>query len=238
LQILAEQADLIIFHAESARAQCFEKYEIKCETVIMPHGNYDGVYPEPRDREVVIGELGLDPKIPIVGCLGQIRNYKGLDIAIEACALLGDKVQLLCAGKPHYQFDVENLEQQLSKLQHYSFVPDFISDQLFSDYTNACDLILLPYRKITGSGALLAALTLGRGVVASDLEYFSDLLQQVPDSGVLFPSGDCSALSRAISGYLEVDDSKRSAAAKSLADKYSWDKVVVPVAKKIHRIMQ
>lgn len=233
LQILAEQADIIIFHSESAKAQCFEKYKINCETVIMHHGNYNGIYPEPRERQLVISELGLDPDIPIVGCIGQIRDYKGLDVAIEACALLSGRVQLLCAGKPHYQFDVKNLEKLLAKLDHYCFVPDFISDQLFSDYINACDLILLPYRKITGSGALLAALTLGKGVVASDLEYFNDLLQQVPDSGVLFPPEDCLALSRAISSYLEVDDSKRFAAAKSLADKYSWDKVVVPVAERL-----
>ena len=61
----------------------------------MYHGNYDGVYPAPRSRETVRREIGLDAEKPVVGCLGYIRHYKGVDIACAAMERLRGRVQLL-----------------------------------------------------------------------------------------------------------------------------------------------
>ena len=59
---------------------------------------------------------------------------------------------------------------------------EFVSDQAYSDIVAAADAVLLPYRKITGSAVLLAAWTLGRGVVASDLPYFREMADGEPES--------------------------------------------------------
>ena len=230
-KILVQYANLIIFHSEYAETKCRENYNIQGKTIIMPHGNYDGVYPEPRDRDKVIAELGLIPDIPIVGMLGNIREYKGVDIAIDACAILGERVQFLCAGKPHSTYDWGAIAEKASMLKHCALVPRFINDQEFADYTHVSDIVLLPYRNVTGSGALLSALTLGKGVVASDLPFFREVLGETPNAGILVESNDPNALAVAILNYLKVPANFRYCGARTLADNYSWDKVVSPVAR-------
>ena len=113
-QILVDYADLIIFHNEWTETLCRKKYKIRAKTIIMPHGNYDGVYPAPRDRSLVACELGLNPEKPIVGCLGGIRDYKGIDLACEALMRIGDSIQFLCAGAPYPTFDMKTLKEKIS----------------------------------------------------------------------------------------------------------------------------
>lgn len=228
-QVLAENADLIIFHSSWAENECRKSHAIKAKTVIMPHGNYDGVYPPPRDRDVVARELGLDPALPTVGCLGAIREYKGVDVACDAVAQLGGAVQFLCAGKPYQEFDFESFRKKAEKSPGTVIVPRMITDQEFSDYANVCDALLLPYKVVTGSGALLAALTLGRGVVASDLPFFREILCGVPNAGFLVKPDNANELASGIEAYLNVPPEVRAKSARCLADNYNWRDVVLPV---------
>ena len=236
-EILSEYADLIIFHSEWAETQCRQQYNIRAKTVVMPHGNYDGIYPAARNRDLVARELGLDPGKPIVGCLGAIRDYKGIDIACEALILLKGSSQFLCAGKPRETFALDTLKNDISKIKGAVLVPKMISDQEFSDFANLCDCLLLPYKQVTGSGALLAALTLSRGVIASDFPYFREVLKGVPNSGLLVEPNHPESLAAAIMTYLAVPSDVRNTAARSLADKYKWALVVKPVVEILHPLI-
>jgi beta-1,4-mannosyltransferase len=236
-QILANNSDLIIFHSDWAEAQSRKNHQIRSKTIIMSLGNYNGVYPEPRERSVVASELGFDLAKPIVGCLGSIRGYKGLDIACEAIDRIGDSVQFLCAGSPHPAFDLNSLEHKISKINHAVLIPRMITDQEFSDYANLCEFLLLPYKKITGSAALLASLTLKRGVIASDLPFFREVLSKEPNAGLLVEPNDPDALASAITSYLNVPANIRSTAAYNLSDQFKWSKVVMPVVKSLQDII-
>lgn len=94
----------------------------------------------------------------------------------------------------------------------------------------ASDVVLLPYHKITGSSAFMTAMTLGRGVVASDLPYFREVLVGHEDAGRLFPAGDAASLAGAIREYLSIPAERRQSAARALARECAWDKVIGPVA--------
>ncbi|MCL7421336.1 MAG: glycosyltransferase [Methylobacter sp.] len=226
---LSKAADLIIFHSEISKNEFKARYRLKARSVIMPHGNYDGVYPAPRPRKTVLEETGLRHDLPIVSCLGMLRNYKGLDIACEAIAELNGEVQFLCAGSPHSSFNIDALLHQINKLPHAVLLPRFLSEQEFADYVSISDALLLPYRKITGSGALLAALTLSKGVIASDLPYFQEVLGKKAEAGVLVPPENASVLAENIREYLSIPAGVRNQAARCLAEQYNWAKVVAPV---------
>ncbi len=234
--ILAQYADLIIFHSEYAKKRVESSYDIRGNTVVMPHGNYEGVYPEPRNRATVISELNLDPNLPIVGMLGHIRQYKGVDIAIDACLHLRGQVQFLCAGDPFESYDWAKIVKRAALLKHCALIPRFISDQEFSDYANASDVLLLPYRSVTSSGALLAALTLGKGVVASDLPFFREVLGGHENAGILFFPNTADGLSTAISQYLQISGKTREDAAYNLALKFRWNDMVVDVVRSINQL--
>jgi beta-1,4-mannosyltransferase len=230
--LLVQAADLIICHSESAADACRARYHPPGRIVATRRGNYDGVYPAPRDRTVVRRELGLADDRPLVCCLGALRGYKGIDLACEAVSRLEGRVQLLVAGRA-VQFDVAPIRKQMSRLAGAVLVERELSDQEFSDFAAASDAMLLPYRQITGSGALLAALTLKRGVIASDLPYFREILEKEPDAGVLFDPGDAGALAWSIEDHLTRPAASRFAAARRLADEFTWERMVAPIAEVI-----
>jgi glycosyltransferase involved in cell wall biosynthesis len=110
-----------------------------------------------------------------------------------------------------------------------TIIPRKLSDQELVDLLEASDCVLFPYREITGSAALLGALTQRRGVVASDLPFFRDTLQFAPDAGVFCSPGDAAALANAIREFFEVPTEIRGAAAATVAAEHDWQRVVVPV---------
>lgn len=154
-----------------------------------------------------------------------------LPIVCDALEKLTDlNVQFVCAGAPYPDFDLESLTVKIRKLKSSILIPREISNQEFSDFASVCDFLLLPYRKVSGSGALLAFLTLGRGVVAADLPYFREVLSGSDNAGILFTPNNSTSLANSIRQYLITPSDTRSVSARFLADKYSWDNVVIPVS--------
>ncbi|WP_161604321.1 glycosyltransferase [Roseiconus nitratireducens] len=228
-ECLASYATLLICHDGATARECRERFQTEAQIVVMPHGNYDGAYPPPRSRELVRRELGVAEDIPLLACLGNLRHYKGIDLACRAVECLPSNVHLLIAGKRHPQFSAGCLHSMAGSPQ-ITLVERSLTEQEFADYANASDGILLPYRSVTGSGALLAALTFGRGVIASDLPYFKELLSGAPDAGKLFRVGDAAELASVIPEYLAIPAAIRGSAARALAEQYDWKRVIRPVA--------
>ena len=234
---LASSADLVICHDEAAYAQCRSLYAPPGRIVIMEHGNYDGVYPPAREREAVVRELGLPSDPPLVLFIGQIRPYKAVDLVCDAVAQLGERVSLLIAGHTPISSYAERIRGLVARLPNAAFIDRQLTDQEFADYVGASDIALFPYRRITGSGSTLAALTLGRPVITSDLPFFTDLLRGHPNAGRVFPSGDPRALADAIVGFLEVSSAEREKAARELATRFAWDRLVPPVAEMLRELV-
>jgi glycosyltransferase involved in cell wall biosynthesis len=233
-RIAARNTDLLVCYSQAAAAQVRDRYQPRGEVIGIAHGNYAGIYPAPRDRETVLREFGLDPRLPVVSCVGLIRRYKGLDVACDAVRSLGGAVQLAICGGPHSPADAEFVAHEMRGLPGV-LVARSLSDQEFADIISASEAVLLPYRKITGSGSLLAAWTLGRGVIASDLPLFREMLADEPDAGELFPEGDSAGLAQTIMHYLSKPADERAKAALRAAHRYSWDKTVLPMIAVIER---
>jgi glycosyltransferase involved in cell wall biosynthesis len=229
-RIAARHSDLLICYSQSAAADVLARYHPRGQVVGIAHGNYHGIYPPPRDREVVLREFGLDPQLPVVCCVGIIKQYKGLDIACDAVRRLSGQVQLAICGAPHSATDTEIVRKEMQGVPGV-IVGRALSDREFSDIIGASEAVLLPYRNITGSGSLLGAWTLGRGVIASDLPLFREMLGPEPQAGHLFRADDSASLADAIRHYLSTPAAVRAAAAMRAANLYSWDRTVGPVVK-------
>lgn len=231
-RVLAHGADLIICHSQWAAAMARRRHRIRGDVTVMPIGAYHAAYPAPRDARAVAEALGLDPRKPILSVVGTMRGYKGIDTALRAAALLGDRIQLVIAGEPHESFDPATLCPRPGR---DVVIPRRLSDQEFADIVAASAAVLLPYRRITGSAALMAAWTLGKGVIASDLPYFREMLDADADAGRLFPASDAGALAAAIGEYLDVPEPRRQAAATRRADRFAWSHTITPVVDVFNR---
>jgi glycosyltransferase involved in cell wall biosynthesis len=230
IRAVACSADLIITHDAAALTDCERIYGPEGRLVAMPIGNYEGVYPPPRPAVEVRAAIGLPPGGPLVSCVGQIRPYKGLEQACQAVSRLRPEVSLVVAGYSPSPAYLHHIRVEVERLSRALLIDRALSDQEFADIVGASDAILFPYRAVTGSSAVLAALSLGRGVVASDLPFFKSLLADHPLAGRTFRNGDVRDFAEAITAYLAVPQELRRTAARSLAAEFAWPRVIRPVA--------
>lgn len=232
-RMLAKFADLVICHDQHTRKEYLLRYRGEAQrTIVMPIGNYDDAFPPPRPREATLQRFGLPNVKTLVG-FGSIRQYKGFDLAIAAMRELGEGFQLIVAGQPIAPNVGDELRQKANGIKNVHLLLERIDDQLASDLLHAADCVVLPYRYISGSSALLSAFSLGRAVVATDLPFFRETLAAEPEAGVLVSPGDVAALVSGVRRFFAADVLGRHAAARRLADNYTWSEVVRPVAERL-----
>jgi beta-1,4-mannosyltransferase len=227
-RLLARDCDVVICHSQSAARNVQDLYHPRGRVVVMPIGDPAGAYPRARSRDEVLAEMQLDPQRPVVSCLGRLRPYKGLDVACGAVERLRDRVQLIIGGPRHGDLDAPPIFAAMKRISGV-VIDRELTDQELADVTAASDAVLLPYRAITGSSALLLALGLGRGVVTADLPYFREILAGEPDAGVLVSGWDTATWANALNEYLERPALVRSRAALRVAARYPWDRCVEPL---------
>lgn len=234
--LLAGAADLVICHSQWCRREFVKRYRhFRGDVIVIPIGNYDGVFPPAAQRRDVLERIGLNPSKRTLAALGTLRHYKGIDLLIGEMTRLGTDYQLIVAGEvlePDYRLQLHRL---CATVPGVCLIDTFVNNQTYADLTHAADCIVLPYRRVTGSSALLSAATLGRGVVAADLPFFREVLAPEPQAGVLFTPGEGEALRGAITEFFEGPVAERHAAARRLADLYDWNLVVAPIAEWLKR---
>ncbi|MCO6453225.1 MAG: glycosyltransferase [Caldilineales bacterium] len=177
-------ADAIHTHDQATAEEVAAAFGRKRDIVVIPHGNYVHAYPNQVGRTEARGRLGISPERFVYLCLGQVRPYKGLDRLIETFISQEADSDLLIAGRidlPDYQQRIESLTIAHPNIHLY---PDYIADEDLQLFFNAADACVLPYRRVTTSGAALLAFSFGKPIVAPALGPFPDLVCH--ERGVLY----------------------------------------------------
>lgn len=137
--------------------------------------------------------LGIEPGKRNLLFFGLIREYKGLDILLEAFGRLDENYQLIVAGEPYGSFDryqaiidASPAKDRIKLFTHY------IKDSEVKDYFSAADLAVLPYRSATQSGISAIAYHFEVPMVVTDV---GGLRQSIGDCGTGLvarrPDADC-----------------------------------------------
>jgi len=120
--------------------------------VCVPHPVYDH-FGAKGEREEAVERLGLEAGKRNLLFFGLIRDYKGLDILIDAFSMLDDRYQLVIAGEPYGSF--EQYQKKIDALTGKNRVKLFtryIPDSEVPLFFSACDVCVLPYKTATQSG--------------------------------------------------------------------------------------
>jgi len=119
---------------------------------LLPHPLYSH-FGEKLDREQAEDLLGLEHGKKNLLFFGLIRDYKGLDILLEAFRDLPEDYQLVIAGEPYGSFDkYAALIGTLPGKDRVHVFPDYIRDSEVKKFFSAADVTVLPYRSATQSG--------------------------------------------------------------------------------------
>jgi len=178
--------------------------------------------------------LGLDANKRYILFFGFIRNYKGLDLILEAMALLPealDDVNLLVAGE-YYEdsapYDEIIVQKQLGKRVelHTKFIPNDDVKLYFS----AADIVAQPYRNATQSGVSQVAYHFETPMIITNVGGLSELVPHGEAGWVCEPTAE--SLAAAIVSMYEpkrLDHIRTSL--KVLKKQFSWPSMVKALEK-------
>ncbi len=145
---------------------------------------------------------------------GLIRDYKGLDVLLEALPQIPD-AKLVVAGDP-----VDPVRKTAGVDWRLGFVPEGEVPELMAEAA----AVVLPYRQLDSSGVLATAIGYGRPVVVSDIGSLGEIVREY-GAGEVVPPGDPHALAQACARLLEPAVLKAAhAGAKKAAKALTWKK--------------
>lgn len=196
-----------------------------------PHPLYDH-YGATLPRKEALDLLGLDEGQRYVLFFGFIREYKGLDLLLDAMAdprmeSLG--VKLIVAGE--FYGDPKPYLEQIDRLGIGGRVvlhTDFIPDHEVNRYFCAADLVAQPYKNATQSGVSQIAYHFEKPMVVTRV---GGLPEIVPDGKCGFVvEPDPRPIADAIVRYFADDWKARlTDGCRQEKQKYGWDKMTAAI---------
>ncbi len=195
--------------------------------LFAPHPLFDN-YGDPVDKREACERLGLDPAVGYSLFFGYVREYKGLDILLEAWALMkaagktGGR-KLLIVGE--YYSDRDKYMELIARLMltdDVVVVDSFVPDEQVRYYFCASDLVVQPYKTATQSGITQVAYHFCVPMVVTDV---GGLAEIVPDGRVGYvTTPDPRAVAAAVGKF--YDDNMHDTFAANMAEerkRFSWE---------------
>lgn len=205
----------------------------KLDSALIPHGHYKDVIDD-ISKEKAKSQLGLSDKQFAISHCGIIKEYKNTDALMDTFSeLSGDDFRLIVAGACKEKNLLSDLMIKSSKDFRISFENMFLTDEEMLVRVAASDLVVLPYRRVTNSGAALYALSVGRPILAPALGAFIDLSKQ-------FPDWVCTYKGRFSASVLnEAIDKVRSMSSKDVPDlsDFSWENIAAQTGQFYWRLL-
>lgn len=147
--------------------------------------------------------LKLDPSKKTILFFGFIRDYKGLDLLIEAMNDLDDTYQLVIAGEVYGDFAKYQALIDLSgaKERIYLF-NDYINDKEVPAFFCASDVCVLPYKTATQSGITAIAQHFEIPVIATDVGGLKEIIAH-GKTGLIVAKPEAKLIAESISEYFD-----------------------------------
>lgn len=192
---------------------------------VLPHPVYNH-FGERMEREEACRLLGLDPARKTLLFFGLIRDYKGLDILLEAFRGLPEEYQLVVAGEPYGSFEkYQRILDSLPGKDRVKVFPQYIRDSEVKLYFSAADVSVLPYRTATQSGISAASYHFDVPLIVTDV---GGLKETIGDrgTGLVAPKPDVEDVRKEIVRYFEdpsIAESCRKAIKKE-KERLSWNR--------------
>lgn len=159
-----------------------------------------------EQREDAERKLGIKGGKRNILFFGLIREYKGLDILLEAFGRLGDSYNLIVAGEPYGSFDkYARIIETLPNRSNVHLVLKYIKDSEVSTFFSAADVAVLPYRSATQSGISSVAYHFEVPMIVTDT---GGLKETIGDRGTGLVAKECTpgAIEYEIRKYFDDPD--------------------------------
>jgi glycosyltransferase involved in cell wall biosynthesis len=161
----------LVVHGEFTKEQVVKLLNEKETTDKVISVVYPNLHTEIADQEIykVISKQLDGYNKPYLLAFGGLRHDKGIDILLEALALVEEKLTLIIAGAEDY-FSQKDMEELINKYKLEDKVYlnlRFISNKELAVYFELADIVVLPYRAYFSgqSGPLTEGVTRSKVIV-------------------------------------------------------------------------
>jgi glycosyltransferase involved in cell wall biosynthesis len=193
----------------------------EAKVALMPHPLYDH-FGDSLARDEARSRLGLPADARVLLFFGLIREYKGLDLLIEAFGKLDPRHHLVIAGEPYGDFGDYQKQIDASPLKaNIHLHPRFITDAEVPVFFSAADVAVLPYRSATQSGITAVAFHFGVPVIATDVGGLPETVR-TGSTGVLVDHVSADAVRAGIEHFFTLDPAALRMGIAGLRDELSW----------------
>lgn len=200
------------------------KFDNQSPRKLSPHPIFDN-FGKKIDKAKAIENLGLDSQFNYFLFFGFIRDYKGLDLLLEAFGKVRNSIpntKLIVAGefytkKDLYMTIIEkyNLQDQLVLHTH------FIEDKDVANYFSASDLLILPYKSATQSGVTQIGFHYEIPMMVTSVGGLPEMIEHGRNGILVEPTAESIAIG--IKQFVEIEDKNLFVEElKKDKQKYSW----------------
>ncbi|MCF8298932.1 MAG: glycosyltransferase [Saprospiraceae bacterium] len=204
--------------------ETFDKQKPK---LFNPHPLYDN-FGEIIPKELAKQNLKLDKETNYLLFFGLIRDYKGLDLLLDAFADERFKelsVKLLVAGE--FYSNKDKYYEQVEKLklkEKVIFTNDFVPDSQVADYFCASDIIVQPYKDATQSGVTQIAYHFEKPMLVTDVGGLAEIVPK--EVGYVVQPNAKEIADSILDFYINNKEEEFVKGAKLEKQKYSWDRML------------
>lgn len=205
--------------------------------LFSPHPLYDH-YGKIEPREEALKKLEFDSKFRYLLFFGFIRDYKGLDLLLEAFAdkYFNDaKLKLIVAGE--FYTDQKPYQDIIEKYRMKDRVimdNDFIPDSKVADYFNAADIIVQPYKTATQSGVTQIGYHFEKPMIVTNVGGLAEIIPHEEVGFVVEPKAIL--ITKAIQKFYRLPQGYFDNNIKLEKQKYSWDRMLETIDKLLNML--
>ncbi|MGB9931512.1 glycosyltransferase family 4 protein [Haloarcula amylolytica] len=219
--------DHLIVHSEDVRRD-LQSSGVETPTTVLPHGNYlffrEHLNPD-ADPPLPI-ETG-----PVVMFFGP-KHHKGIDLFADALTQVDTSFTIWIAGA--IADDADEYVQRIESLPRTHVDSGYIPDEAIPDYFHHADVVVLPYRSGTTSGAVHLARAFETAVVTSPLTCLTDVIDHRVD-GYVLSENSSTALADTLDVLVSSPELMRALAETGLeterSSRFDWRRIGKETAK-------
>jgi glycosyltransferase involved in cell wall biosynthesis len=187
-------ADAFLVHSEKDRAEIERRFPRQAVAALPLPALDPGA-----DRETARKRLEVEG--PLALFLGLVRRYKGVETLLEAAPSIvretGARIAVVGEVFPDAA-ELSRLRRSSAVAESILWKDEYVSEEEMGMWLAASDVVVLPYRKISGSAIAARAIGARRPIVAAAVGGLEDVV--VPGvTGELFRPGDAGGLADAVS---------------------------------------
>ncbi len=183
-------------------------------------------------RETAIKTLGLSSDYRYLLFFGFIRDYKGLDLLLEAMAdsrLKSKPVKLIIAGEYYGNQDkYEALIKKFNLEERLVLCTDYIRADEINNFFCAADIVVQPYKSATQSGITQIGYHFDKPMLVTDVGGLAEIISDKKSGYVVSPCSN--AIADAIVDFYDGHREESFVLeTRKLKKNFSWDNLTMKI---------